>query len=289
MRNLSVIRPINLIIIALNIAIVDFFISQGTDWNMSRVSILILKITAMVLLAAGGNVINDYFDQKTDAINRPQKQVVGKSMSPKNAIRLHLALTSSAIASAFFLTIIEQRLFYVIIALIYTVVLYFYTPFLKRLPILGNLTIACCIAFLPIWSVDGWPMLSDFQRATVLWLVAFAFLSNLIREWVKDVQDGEGDRNQGYHTAPVRWGLENSVQILQGMWWMLTALAFAYCYLHQSWWSWLCVLFPQILGWFPLWIAKSGRDMQRISWILKFNMVIGMMGILINFLLLSGS
>ena len=104
MQKLSIVRPINLIIIALNIAIVDFFISQGNVWDLGRVSILILKMLVMVLLAGGANAINDYFDQKTDAINRPEKQVVGKSMSPKNAIRLHLVLTSIAIVLAFLLT-----------------------------------------------------------------------------------------------------------------------------------------------------------------------------------------
>ncbi len=289
MQNLSIVRPINLIIIALNIAIVDFFISQGVHWDLSRISILLLKVLVMVLLAAGANVINDYFDQKTDAINRPNKQVVGKSMSPKSAIRLHLILTMLALLVAFVLTILEQRFFYLVIALIYAVVLYFYTPFLKRIPVLGNLTIASCVAFLPIWAVDGWSLLNPLQLSTVLWLVAFAFLSNLIREWVKDVQDGEGDSNQGYDTAPVRWGAEKSIQILKVMWWMLATLAMAYCYYHHSWWSWLCVFFPQLLGWFPLWIAKGDVDMARISWILKFNMVVGMFGILINYLLFSGS
>jgi 4-hydroxybenzoate polyprenyltransferase len=289
MQKLSIVRPINLIIIALNIAIVDFFISQGNVWDLGRVSILILKMLVMVLLAGGANAINDYFDQKTDAINRPEKQVVGKSMSPKNAIRLHLVLTSVAIVLAFLLTLSEHRLFYVIVALGYSIVLYFYTPFLKRIPIVGNLTIACCVAFLPIWSVDGWSLLTPLQLSTLLWLVSFAFLSNLIREWVKDVQDGKGDSNQGYQTAPVRWGLEISVKILKVMWWMLTVLALAYCLIHSSWLSWLSIFLPQLLGWFPLWIAKSDRDMARISWILKLNMVLGMMGILINYLWLSGS
>lgn len=287
MRNLSIVRPINLIIIALNIAIVDFFISQGIEWDGQRFLVMCLKLMVMVLLAAGGNVINDYFDQKSDAINRPHQQVVGRTMAPKRAIQLHLFLTSAAIALAVLLSGIAHRKFYLLIAMTYAVVLYLYTPFLKRIPMIGNLTIAACVAFLPIWAVDGWSVLDILQIKTVLWLVAFAFLSNFVREWVKDIQDGKGDESQGYQTAAVRWGPLVAIKILQIMWWLLTVLALIYCYFNPSWWSWSCVFLPHLLGWFPLWIAKADSDMARISKILKMNMVVGMMGILINYLCFS--
>ena len=52
-----------------------------------------LMVLATVLIAAGGYVINDYFDLKIDRINRPESVVIGEQLSKKSAMRLYIALT----------------------------------------------------------------------------------------------------------------------------------------------------------------------------------------------------
>ena len=50
-------------------------------------------IMASMFILAGGNVINDYFDRKTDTINRPEKVLVGFTVNRRKAIFLHSAFT----------------------------------------------------------------------------------------------------------------------------------------------------------------------------------------------------
>ena len=50
--------------------------------------VLLLVGAAIVLIAAGGYVINDYFDVKIDRINRPDEVIVTRSVSKPAAMRL---------------------------------------------------------------------------------------------------------------------------------------------------------------------------------------------------------
>lgn len=282
MHKLAIFRPINLIIIALNIVIVDFFIFNGRQDSQTHIIHLIFKVIIMVSLAAAGNVINDYFDQKSDFINRPGSQKVGKSISIHSALRWHIVLTAVALVLAAILSVITGNIFFLLVALSYAFVLYIYTPVIKRIPVIGNLTIAMCVAFLPIWSILGSDNLNSEQWIRIIWLCLFALISNFIREWVKDVQDEVGDRQQGYRTAPVRWGEPWSKKVIQILWLLMTGLAVYFSYEHFSYTTCILVVLPQVMGWFPLWILKAKEDWSRISFLLKLNMVLGMMGILLS-------
>ena len=55
--------------------------------------VLTLIILATVFVAAGGYVINDYFDVKIDRINRPDDLVVTRHISREGAMRLFQVLT----------------------------------------------------------------------------------------------------------------------------------------------------------------------------------------------------
>jgi 4-hydroxybenzoate polyprenyltransferase len=280
MNLLSIVRPINLIIIALNIAVVDFFICSQGLFSWDGAVVLLLKIIVMVLLAAGGNMINDYFDQKTDALNKPSKQLIGKVISPKRVILLHLLITTLSILFALVLSLWTHHEFYAIVTLLYALVLYLYTPFFKRIPVIGNLVIATCVAFLPYWTAFGHISIGMDGARKIIWLMAFAFLSNFIREWAKDVQDVLGDAAQGYRTAAVRWGFETSKKVLFVLWWLQIFLCCVYCWSNASISSFAMVVLPSVLGWFPLWIATKNQDFKRISLILKVTMVLGLIGII---------
>jgi 4-hydroxybenzoate polyprenyltransferase len=282
MKLLSIVRPINLIIIALNIVVVDFFICPQGPFDSKEFFVELLKVLVMVLLAAGGNMINDYFDQKTDALNKPKEQLIGKIISPKRVILLHLVITSLAVVLALVLTLLTHQFFYACVALMYAIVLYLYTPFFKRIPILGNAVIAACVGFLPYWTAYGCEFMTTDGRQKVAWLMVFAFVSNFIREWVKDVQDVQGDTAQGYRTAAVRWGFQSSKRALYFLWWLQIVLCSLYCWNHPSVWTSAMVFAPSFFGGVPLWIATKNQDFKRISLLLKMIMVLGMLGIIFS-------
>ena len=169
-----------------------------------------IRILVMCLLAGSGNVINDYFDQKVDTKNKPTSRIVGLLMKPQTAILYHAFLSLLALALALTLTIFNRDLFFVSSASVLIIALYFYTPLLKRIPFVGNIFVAACIAFIPVWTVWGAGVLKaqNFSSDVVCQYVFFAGWMTLIREGIKDLEDMEGDKLGKYTTLPLRYGVK---------------------------------------------------------------------------------
>ena len=56
-----------------------------------------LLIAATLCIAAGGYILNDYFNVKADAVNRPDRLVITRQVSKENAMRLYQVLTGAGI------------------------------------------------------------------------------------------------------------------------------------------------------------------------------------------------
>jgi 4-hydroxybenzoate polyprenyltransferase len=71
-------RPINLLIIAITMAMMRYGLlggllqAGGRDLLMTGIDFWLLVLSTM-LIAAAGNMINDYFDTRIDRINKPDK------------------------------------------------------------------------------------------------------------------------------------------------------------------------------------------------------------------------
>ncbi|MCA1756656.1 MAG: geranylgeranylglycerol-phosphate geranylgeranyltransferase [Bacteroidales bacterium] len=191
----------------------------------------ILLVIATVMLAAGGYVINDYFDIRTDRINRGDV-IVGKNISRRRAILWHNLLNIAGVAAGFY---ISYRVGYFWIGVIFMLasgLLYFYSATYKKQLLVGNLVVALLTAMVPflvlayelpaIWShyipdVKAMPSL----RPLVWWVGGFsmfAFLTTLALEIIKDIGDFEGDSAYGHNSLPVVAGVQASritVSILQ--------------------------------------------------------------------------
>ena len=82
----KLVRLNNLVMIAITQYLVRFCIIapiltiKGLSLQMSEFWFAML-VLATVLLAAGGYAINDYFDTKTDSINRTNRVLVGKAFT----------------------------------------------------------------------------------------------------------------------------------------------------------------------------------------------------------------
>ena len=57
----------------------------------------ILLTGSIMMLAAAGYIINDYFDQKIDLINRPDRVVVGIHLRRRRALIAHMGLSILAV------------------------------------------------------------------------------------------------------------------------------------------------------------------------------------------------
>jgi geranylgeranylglycerol-phosphate geranylgeranyltransferase len=197
---IKIIRPLN-VVITFFVVVVAILISQKeqTDFYV----ILLASITA-ALVTAAGNIINDIFDIETDKISHPKRVLVLEKISKKEAWTEYIILNSISIIISVSLSI---RLIVIVIATI--ILLYIYSSTLKKLPLIGNLTIAFLTGLTFIYG--GYA--ADNPVAALVPAV-FAFLINLIREIVKDILDIEGDNELNYRTFPIKFGIDKSKKLI---------------------------------------------------------------------------
>lgn len=160
-----------------------------------------LMMMATALVAAGGYVINDYYDVKIDSINKPERVTIDRQFTRPQAMQLHMLLSLLGIGMAALCT---WRVAGLVAAS--ALLLWLYSNQLKRLPLIGNLVIGFLTAVAVIM-----PLLW-LERTTALGLAvaAMAMVLTWIREIIKDMEDLKGDRTFGCKTLPILIGQRKS-------------------------------------------------------------------------------
>lgn len=182
-------------------------------------------ILACVLIAAGGYVINDYFDTKIDRINRPETLIVTKSVGYSTATKWHIVLSVTGCLFGF---LVSARLGIWKVGFMYPIIvglLWFYSSAYKKMFLVGNIVVAVLsglILVIPaLYEMPGLmnnpdpiiqygaldPFLIVYQT---LGVGIFAFLTSLTREIIKDMEDEEGDKEHGARTLAVVFGKRNT-------------------------------------------------------------------------------
>ncbi len=179
-----------------------------------------LIVLATILITAGGYVINDYFDIKIDRINKPERIVVGDTISKENAMMIYYILTIVGVLLGLVVSFLIKSISLGFIFLAVPGMLWFYSSTYKRQFMIGNLIVALCCSLVPltILVAESQMQLSSYgdliRQTSVLqqlcaWVCGYAgfiFITTLIREIVKDLQDVEGDRQMECRTMPIVWG-----------------------------------------------------------------------------------
>jgi len=174
-----------------------------------------ILMLATSLAAAGGYVINDYYDVKIDSINKPRRVTIDRQFTRTQAIRMHLGFSTVAIGLGLLCTVRVAVLVAVSAGL-----LWLYSNHLKRLPMIGNVVIGLLVG-IAILMPQLW-----LEKTTALGLTVagLAMILTWIREIVKDMEDLRGDRSFGCKTLPIVAGLANSKLVVYGFVMMLMAL-----------------------------------------------------------------
>lgn len=213
----------------------------------------LLLCFSTVLIAAGGYIINDYFDIRIDVINKPDKVILERIIPRKQAIIMHSVLNIFAIAAAALLAIPAGHPEWLLLQLGCTGLLWRYSTHWKRQFMIGNvvvslmtaLTVAALIIYEPalhrasrtLWVMHRFPLSPMTALAT---LSFFAFVLTWMREIVKDMEDFKGDDAEGCVTMPIKWGLLASSRFVQAlgllaMLVLLAALAWMAFQLKRPW------------------------------------------------------
>ena len=179
-----------------------------------------LLVIATVFITAGGYVINDYFDIKTDLINKG-KVIVGTKIPRRQAMMWHSIFNIIGVAAGFYVSYKSGYIWLGSLFLLTSGLLYFYSASYKRQFLIGNILVALLTAMVPMLVVFyEWPALYRYYSVNAIrlpdidfityWVggfALFAFLINLIREIVKDIEDFEGDIEYGRNTLPIVIGV----------------------------------------------------------------------------------
>lgn len=204
---LKVIRWNNLLVLAFSQYMTAIFLAgPKSDWRAYLIDYrFFLLVFSTMLIAAAGYIINDYYDVKIDYINKPERVIIGRSMKRRYAIILHTVFNFLAIALG---VMVSPWLGLVQFGCAF--LLWVYSNQLKRLPLIGNIS----IAFLTAVSIFIITLIYPENRNLINIYALFAFFISIIREVIKDIEDLKGDSTFGCRTLPIIWGIRKTKQFL---------------------------------------------------------------------------
>jgi 4-hydroxybenzoate polyprenyltransferase len=262
------------------------------DWQYA------LLVLSTVLLAAAGYVINDIFDQDTDAENKPDKVIVGKSITEASAYNLYIVLNTTGVGIGFYLSNVILKPGFAAIFILIAATLYIYASNLKQMLLVGNTIVALLLSFsvVIIGVFDLYPVINQSNQpimanlfSILLDFALFAFMINFIREIVKDLEDIEGDSNQGMKTLAIVLGIEKTAKLVcvLGLIPILSLLIYTNNYFVANnlfiatSFTFLFVVGPLLYFSIKSWNARTKKDFNRLSLLLKWILLFGIVSIAI--------
>ncbi|SDH09264.1 4-hydroxybenzoate polyprenyltransferase [Flavobacterium omnivorum] len=261
-----------------------------TDWQYW------LLVLSTVLLAAGGYIINNIFDQDTDNNNNPNSVIVGKSISENQAYNLYGIVTVAGVLIGFYLSNMIQKPGFASLFILIAAALYLYASSLKQMMLIGNIIVALLLSFsvLIIGFFDLYPAagIDKPQQMRIFFSILldyaiFAFMINLLREIVKDIEDIQGDYNQGMNTLPIAIGKSKTAKIVCVL--SLIPLSFILYYINKylievvfvTVYLLVFVVGPLLFFTIKIWTATSKKEFHNLSSLLKLILFFGILSVVV--------
>lgn len=283
------IRPVNLSIIAATMMVVKYgFLSSIGIQGFLTHFLFFCLLMATLFIAAGGYVINDIYDVKTDVINNKSK---GEQTNKTNKIPFYLLITHIGIGLGAFVSFTINAPFYTFIFIVIAGCLYGYARVIKKWFFLNNLLIAALTAFTIFLIVffDLYPItfssLNLIEGAVVKaigYVAIVAFYLNFIREVVKDIEDIQGDYADDRKTFAIILGRQRASMLV----FLMTAIGFVVSivvsftlfmpYLFLFGYTLLFISIPLVWVCKIAWDATQTLHYKKISNLLKLTMVAGL-------------
>jgi 4-hydroxybenzoate polyprenyltransferase len=257
----------------------------------------LMLMVSSLLIAAAGNIINDYFDRNIDEINKPEKKIIDKLIKRRWAIVMHIAFSLIAILLGFYVDSKTPVFWLGFSNTICVLLLFAYSISLKKKLLVGNVLISLLTAWVILvcflcyyrslgckhcdpfeWAAE----IRRFMRISFLY-AGFAFVISLIREVVKDMEDMEGDKKYGCKTIPIAWGIPAS-KVFVAVWLvvLIGMISIVQIYVWQLGWYWsaaysiLLIIAPLVWTLRKLYLAQIPKDYHQLSTIIKLVMLAGL-------------
>ena len=189
-------RPLNLLLIFV-FQLVIFLFGGGHG----AVGFTFFLTFPVLLVAAGGYLVNNFCDQKKDAFNQKENR-------PKLAVKPFLFIYFGFNLLALGISLIYSiELFLVVSIVIF--LLFLYAKCLSDWPLVGNFLVSLLSAF-SVGIIYFFPIDNNWEMSHLYFLIILIFNVSLVRELVKDCEDMDGDKKAGAQTVPISFGLNFS-------------------------------------------------------------------------------
>lgn len=245
-------RPLNCLIAALSVAIGTFLASRDMTAHSVAASVMAF------LVCAGAYALNDYFDVRSDLVNKPWRAYAAGRLGRQTVVGAVIVLWTAALACAL-LAGRPASVFFVG----WVVLLYVYSWRMKAWGLLGHLVISVVAS--SGFILGGW---TGGDIDITIAPFAIAVLLHLTREIVKSVADMEGDEQAGVKTLALRIGPLRALRM--ALWCIVglvgasmlpfTARVFGYAYMLPV----AVVVYPVLIACARL-IILAGRGSRRIE------------------------
>ncbi len=294
---LKLIRWPNLVMIALVQYLLRFSIIEflGIPHALNHFYYF-LGVLCSVCLAAAGYIINDIYDQKNDALNKPQRLLIGAKIKEETAWYWFLGFNVVACVSGYILAQHVELSSLGFIPIIAAALLYLYAIDFKKRAVLGNLLVSLLTAvpvflvgvfdLLPVATSENAPLMYQVLKVIVGYSL-FAFYLNFMRELVKDAEDHKGDAAMGFSTLAViikPAGIRYIVFVLGAV--LLAFTGFFNYYIAQgdtisAAYLLVFVNLPLLYFLVKIWWAQSPGQFKKLSTLLKLIMLTGILSMVV--------
>jgi len=268
------------------------YFSVALEGGIWRVYLLASCVTS--LIAAGGYVVNDYYDIDIDSVNKPWRPLPSGIISMRSALLLSMILFIGGTALSTVIGPLSS-----VLAAFTALLLLTYSKTFKRRGFSGNIIVSLCGALSIVYGVvsvvDKFGLYNKvFSMNFVLSLVPalHAFLLILLREIVKGIEDYEGDKIHGVKTLVVVYGIEKTYGVLLVLSSLLICISIVPLFAGLGIVYLLLAIVVDVLVVYALYILRprSLSDMKsmvtRGAWarrVLKYAFAIGIMAFLLGF------
>ena len=295
---LNLIRWKNLLLIALvqiliKYALIEPFEVVRFTLNDFGFGLLVL---ATLCVAAAGNIINDIYDLETDLVNKPDNVLIGNKISEKTAFNLYIILTIIGVGLGFYLSNLVGRTGFSALFVIISALLYIYATYLKQTTLVGNIVISFLVAMslLIVGLFELLPVITEQNQNTQLTFfkiifdyAIFAFIINLLREMVKDIEDINGDYKAEMKTLPIIIGRERALKVVFALSLVpllaVTYYIITYLYKHYIVVGYFLIFIIAPLLYFTIksFSAETKKEINFLSILLKIVMFFGVLSLIL--------
>lgn len=198
---IQLLRPLNCFMSVIAVAISIIIVTPLNEIASYSISIIFALISAFLITGAG-NALNDYADQGIDKIAHYDRPLPSGKVRPVDALRISAGIILISLILAYLINIL---CFFVALIAIFIEIgyaTYFHKRALgKNIPIsalVGLLFVYGGVAVNQPWAIELWI------------LAALAFIINMAREVIKDVEDIDADQKSKRNTLPIISGIKTA-------------------------------------------------------------------------------